>query len=293
MARSKLALGTAQFGMDYGINNPEGRKSEKEVRDILRHARNEGVNCLDTAIAYGSSEQVLGRCGAQGFGVITKLSGLPQGQKDVYGYVNMQVMNSLDRLRLDSVDAILLHRPNQLLESCGDKLYRSICRLKSDGFVGAIGISIYSPEDLHLLLKHFDIDLVQAPYNLIDRRMDSGDWFKILSEKGVRVHLRSIFLQGLLMMDRKTRPARFNTWSHIWEAVDEWCRVSGQTRLEACLRYPLSIPEVEKVIVGVNSVANLSEILQVCDLSEKAIEPPINLSTSDLNLIDPSCWFAS
>lgn len=285
---NKIALGTAQFGLPYGIANQSGQVSGKQVGAILKAALESRITTIDTAIAYGESEQVLGQHPLQEFSVVTKLPELPGNCRNVRDWVMKQLLGSLNRLRIPSVDGLLLHRPHQLLGRHGNELFATLKELRGAGLVRRIGVSVYGPEEIDSLFGEFDFDLVQAPFNILDHRLIQSGGLAKLSQIGAAIHVRSIFLQGLLLMTKEQRPTKFSRWNSLWEEWDRWLLVSGQSPIEACLRYALSIPEIEKVVVGVDS---LSQIKQIISASKAAHIPfPGSLSTCDSMLLNPSNW---
>lgn len=288
MSTNKLAVGTVQFGLAYGIANQQGQVTETEVNSILDLASANGINTLDTAIAYGESEKVLGKMPLNGFEIITKLPSVPDDCRDVLGWVEQELEASFLRLNVSSLNGLLLHRPEQLTGNVGKQLYQALQQKKQEGIVKRIGISIYSPDELSGLADKFHFDLIQAPLNIIDRRLQESGWLKKLSLSGTQIHVRSVFMQGLLLMSSAARPEKFNRWSSLWATWDEWLKTTGLTPLQACLRHALAIPEVEKVVVGVDSSAQLNEILQAA--KGRCTEPPAELACSDIKLLNPSLW---
>ena len=192
----RLALGTAQFGLSYGVANQQGQVSIDQVAEILRVASAVGVDTLDTAIAYGESEQVLGQVGVSSFKIISKLQALSDESLDLQKQVIDSVESSLERLRITQLYGLLLHRPGQLLSNQGVTLYQALQDLKNKGLVKKIGISIYSPTELEALCRSFEFDLIQAPFNIFDRRLERQGWLDKLKKKGVEVHSRSVFSTG-------------------------------------------------------------------------------------------------
>ena len=142
---SKIALGTAQFGLPYGISNVNGQVERTEIDQILKHARTAGITMLDTAIAYGNSEENIGATDSEGFKVVTKLPPLTGAETSVSQWVRSQIENSLTKLKCNSVYGLLLHNPADLLGVYGDELYASLTLLKAEGLVEKVGISIYTP----------------------------------------------------------------------------------------------------------------------------------------------------
>jgi aryl-alcohol dehydrogenase-like predicted oxidoreductase len=284
----KLALGTVQFGITYGIANNSGQVKPREVCKILEFANSNAIQTLDTAIAYGESETVLGKQDLSDFSLITKLPAVPIDTSDIVSWVNHQLEGSLQRLNITAVDGLLLHRPAQLLEKFGGALYRQLENFKQQGLVKRIGISIYEPEELDLLCEHFHFDLIQAPFNIIDNRLCETGWLKRLSDMGTAVHVRSVFMQGLLLMSELQRPRKFSRWDGLWKAWDQWLKETQQTPLQACLRHALAVPEIEKVVVGVDSVTQLKQIIEA---SKGTCEPaPPGLLMTDKDLLNPSHW---
>lgn len=284
----RLALGTAQFGLPYGVANRSGQVKTDQVGEVLDLARDAGVNTIDTAIAYGESEQVLGQHILQGFSVVTKLPEVPENCGDVGEWVQKQLSASLARLHLPSVDGLLLHRPDQLFGPFGDELFQTMKRLREQGLVRRIGVSVYSPEELDKLFETFQFDLVQAPFNIVDRRLVQSGWLERFLNMGTALHVRSIFMQGLLLMAKDERPGKFSRWNTLWDEWERWLLETGQSPVEACLRYALSIAGIEKVVVGVDS---LSQLQQIIGAAKGACLPlPDSLSTCDPLLLNPSKW---
>ena len=284
----KLALGTVQFGLPYGIANQQGQVSVEEVGQILERACEAGVDTLDTAIAYGESERVLGEFDLSSFKVVTKLSAIPDACDDVSGWVERQLAESLARLGLQRVDAVLLHRPAQLLEPQGDALYAALLGLREQGLAGRIGASVYDGEELERLCQRFALDLVQAPYNIIDHRLDESGWLQRLSQQGTALHVRSVFLQGLLLMKREQRPASFERWQSLWHCWDSWLEEHQLSPLQATLRYALNQPLIERVVVGVDSAQQWQQILQAA--AGNCPPVPAELGTTDPALLNPALW---
>jgi len=286
----RLVLGTAQLGLPYGIANKQGQVSLDEAKTILEYAAANGLDTLDTAIAYGESEQRLGEIGVQNWQIMSKLPAVPEGCCDMSQWIEDSVKESLQRLKVKSLYGLLLHRPRQLLEQGGDHLYRDLLHLKENGLVQKIGVSIYDPAELDALWSRYGFDIVQAPFNIFDSRLIDTGCLTRLAEYGTELHVRSVFLQGLLLMKPSDRPQKFDRWASLWSKWEEWLKHTGLTPLQACLRYALSFSQITKVIVGVDSLSQLKEILHAAK-GPMPIIPDI-LKTNDHDLVNPAMWGA-
>lgn len=284
---SRLALGTVQFGLAYGVANQGGQVSRADAAAILAAARAGGLDTLDTAIAYGDSETCLGAAGVAGWRVVSKLPTLPNDCPDVAAWVAAQLAGSLGRLGVDCLHGLLLHNPRQLLGPQGAALAAALRAARTDGRVERIGVSIYAPDDLAAIYPVLPPDLVQAPLNLVDRRLVDSGWLQRLADDGVEVHTRSSFLQGLLLMPQV--PARFAPWQALWARWQDWLAAHPGQAAAACLAYPLGLPQVARVVIGVDSPAQFAELLAASQALPPAAELP-DLYCADERLINPSLW---
>jgi aryl-alcohol dehydrogenase-like predicted oxidoreductase len=284
----RLALGTVQFGLAYGVANKRGQIAFTEAREILLRARVAGIDTLDTAVAYGESEAILGAVGVDQWKVVSKLPELPASCEDIAAWVRSKVAGSLSRLKIPKLHALLLHRSQDLLAPQGAALYAALTELKIDGLVTKVGVSVYGPEELEAVWPKFRFDLVQSPFNVFDRRLLNSGWLERLHQAGTEVHVRSVFLQGLLLLPAEERRAEFAGWQDLWLKWDAWLKAEELTPLRACLMFALSRPEINRVVVGVDGVSHLAEILSAP--TAEPIHFPNSLESSDLRLINPTKW---
>lgn len=284
----RLAIGAAQFGMFYGINNTIGQPNILEIKKVLDYAKSIKINTIDTAASYGNSEEILGIIGVGDWNVMTKIPPLNSTRCDCGVWVKEQVRFSMSKLKTGALSTIILHHPQDLIADKTGDYVRSLKSLRDDGIVGQIGYSIYSPEILPDLVKILMPDLVQAPFNVFDQRIRSSGWLSRLLDGGVKVHARSVFLQGLLLMQPNSRPSYFKKWAALFSKWDELLKQASCTPVEAALNFVLQEKSFEKIVVGVNSLAELMELADVCkcplDLQFN------NLISHDSLLIDPFRW---
>ena len=150
--------------------------------------------------------------------------------------------------------------------------------------------SIYDPSELDTLCSRYQFDIVQAPFNVLDRRLIDSGWLECLHGLGTELHVRSVFLQGLLLMRSDERPKKFNRWSALWSLWEDWLKQKALTPVQACIRHVFSFLEISKVILGVNSVRQLKEILN--DADGPMMDLPAGLMTGDIDLLNPARWHA-
>ena len=209
---SKIALGGVQFGIDYGVANNKGQVQIEEVQSILNYAKKNGVNILDTASGYGDSEGVLGKVGVDNFQIITKTTSIKQG---VNGVVRI-FYQSLKNLKQKKAYGLLIHDIGEIEHKQFDTLLIELARLKQQGLVKKIGVSVYNNQQIDYVLDNFSIDLIQLPINILDQRLINDESLVKLKKHNVEIHARSALLQGLLLMSINTIPYWFDTPPKNW-----------------------------------------------------------------------------
>ncbi len=278
---NKLALGTVQFVLYYGISNDNGQVPIEVAKKILRLAQKYDIDTLDTAPSYGNSEKVLGEKGINDFQIITKTTSLQLGVDNVLQAFHQ----SLTDLNTTSVDGLLIHNIEEVKDKQFDFLYKELNKLKQDKLINKIGFSTYTPDQVDFLLSNFDFDLIQIPFNVFDNRLVEGGQLKALKKKNVEIHARSIFLQGVLL-NFDNLSDYFLSWKKQFTEYQAMVKNSDLSLLEYALNFSLNIQEIDKVLVGVNSGQQLREIFQ-------AVKDPSNLAAypiNDINLLNPSLW---
>ena len=283
-----LAIGTAQFGLDYGISNFSGKVKLDEVKKIIRFAKISGIDTIDTARDYGDSEESIGKCDISSFKVVTKIGTLKGHESNIYNWSEQEVKSSLEKLGIEKMHGILLHRPLELLSKNGDELFKSISKIKRDKLVEKIGVSVYSIDDLINIVDKFEIDIVQLPINIINQEIINSGFLKVLKRKNIEIHARSCFLQGLLLIDYNEIPLKFKKWSNIFLDWHHWLKKNNINAVQGCLSFINSIDGIDRVIVGIENVTQLKELISYSN--NKDIKNFPDLLSNDINLIDPSNW---
>lgn len=292
---SKLGLGTVQWGMSYGIANLAGhRPASSEIEHMLRQSHEAGVGLLDTAQVYGEAESVIGQHAPslQGWRIVTKTMPLPTGvdARAAVDVVAGAFHQSLARLKCSCVYGLLVHRSEDLMDTRGELLWALLEELKLRRLVSKIGVSVYDPHELDLVLTNRSVDIVQLPFNLYDQRFLRAGWLERMRGMGVEIHARSAFLQGLLLMPVDRLPAQFAPWrDHHQKLHNEWKR-GDVAPLAGSLRFCLEQPMLDRIIVGCETPAQLEEILQAAANDCDGLSDAASFSVGDGDIIDPRRW---
>jgi aryl-alcohol dehydrogenase-like predicted oxidoreductase len=283
---NRIILGGAQLGLPYGVLGTGEKLNAAEVKDLLDAAESIGIQTIDTAIAYGTSESVIGDYSNSRFKLITKLPPLPNDVNDVSGWVRQQIDGSLTRLQTNNIDALLLHHAQDLTGEFGVKLEKVIGELLSEGFIKRFGVSIYAPDELTTIVGHFPIDVVQTPFNVFDQRITP--WLATLNRNGIEVHARSVFLQGLLISPANARPARFRKWEAQFNQFDNWVSELSMSAISVCLGVALNQPGISHLVVG---ALNSSQLLETAaQIPKEFSHRSEDMQSNDPGLIDPRVW---
>ncbi|MGL5093927.1 MAG: aldo/keto reductase [Aeromonas sobria] len=277
----RLALGTVQFGLNYGVSNRDGQVSDRELDAIIALARHAGIDTLDTAQAYGNAEQKLGIRDTTDFTLIDKLApGLQLA--DVHNAVN----NSMRLLGRKRLDGLLLHRS----QDASPALFELLTELQHQGTVGKLGVSVYSPEELGAwIAAGYPLELVQLPANLLDQRFLRTGWLDQLVEMGCEIHVRSLFLQGLLLMEPAQRPDYFHRFAAQLERFDNWH--PSLVPLGRALSIITALPQVSRFVIGVCHEQELAAIVAASQALHECNETEIApLASMEQDLINPGLW---
>lgn len=294
----RLVAGTAQWGQLYGIANSGIAPSVNQVSSMLEAAFEAGVRKLDTARAYGRSEELIGEVlrGDERWQIFTKLDpavgALERGLSPVE-QAEQSIEASMRALRRDRLDGLLLHRASQRVMAEGS-LWDYLLSLKTQGLIGAMGVSAADPAEAWEALEPNDVDAVQVATSLFDRRLLGSGFFEKASTLEKRVFVRSVYLQGLAWLDETRLPARFEPLREALGGLSSWARERGSTLGQVCLRFVLSAVETE-VVVGCETPEqmrrNLSTVQEHRRFSSADLDELEALAGSwDVTVLDPRSW---
>ena len=282
----RIALGSVQFGLDYGVSNPHGRTRLEEVAAILEFARGHGIDTLDTAAAYGEAEAVLAKLEVQrlGFRVISKTLRLSHGLPAVMARAEQSVAQLGAPL-----EGLLVHSAADLALPEGPALWDALRGMKAAGLVRKIGISAYASDPILELANGFRPDLMQVPVGLVDQRLQQNGVLAALSAMGVEIHARSLFHQGLIFANPAALPPKLATSRAAIEALQTRIAASGPEPLALALAFARSVPAIDMAVLGVTRADELRAIVEAANLPVPQIDFS-QFAQNDALILDPTRW---
>ena len=280
-----MALGTVQFGLNYGVTNSAGQVSLDMVSDILDTAKKRGITMIDTAIAYGSSETILGQFDLSSFSVISKIP----SRKVHHENMEKSVVGSLQRLNIHSLHSIMLHDESDVFYK-RNKYLNELILLKKQGLIKKVGASFYSPDIALKAIEEGIVDIIQVPASQLDSRFYDKGVFDKAKKCNVEVHVRSLFLQGLLAISNSERPVKFQGNPDLIK-YDNYAREYALTNLELALLYLEQVKDIDYGVLGfVNSLQLKETLTAYQNINKIERELKLDLSSNDDVLLNPSKW---
>ena len=287
----KLVLGTVQFGLNYGINNQQGKPSDSSVKSILDKAYTTGITLLDTAEAYGDAQERIGlyhnKYGNK-FKVITKFS---SSVKNLPSNISDRVLNNIKILNIDSLYCYMFHSFNDF-NNYFYEFEKDLCLLKNNGFIQKMGISLQTNEEFEKILEFDNIDLIQIPFNLLDNSNKRNEILIKAKQKGIEVHTRSVFLQGLIFKNPTDKNPIVKSLKSELEILNRIANKSNCSMEELALSYCLHQKNINNIIIGVDSINQLNANIRAAsyNILEDDIKVINNINIKDLDLLNPSLW---
>lgn len=298
---SKLSLGTAQLGLNYGIANTAGKPNSKQSFNILQTALKAGINCFDTAYSYGNSEDIIGsfistQINDDSLIIVTKLKPFESDKTDplkIYAEVENNVRKSANRLKIDKIPFCLLHKASNMVENDG-MIVHSLTLLKDEDLIEKIGVSVYMPDEVEQAIDVGEFDAIQIPINVFDQRLIESGLLKDLKRHNFTVFARSVFLQGLFFL----KPDNLvNNMKSAKEPLETLKELSEEYKIgidELALVFVRDLPEISSLVVGAETSV---QVLKNCNLIERP-ELPRQLSCELFDvfsevpdkILNPTLW---
>jgi len=284
------------LGMKYGIANKTGQPSNQEISKIIAIALNNGIRFFDTAQSYGESEVILGDIFEKltersEVKLITKLA--PDFQHENVDQLRSSIDSSLTRLKMSSLWGLMTHRSSSVTD--WERFSKHINSLDSGKLVQHFGVSLYSPEEAMKFVDNEFIDIIQIPTNILDKRLIRNGFFERAIENNKIIFIRSVFLQGLLLLNESDLEKRKMGWAkeHL-KFYHEFLRrnelLPQYFTLKAIRQRFPELILVSGVETQMQLMDNL-EILKSPDLEQSILNEWWSiLPDLPIELLDPSKW---
>jgi aryl-alcohol dehydrogenase-like predicted oxidoreductase len=283
----KLVLGTVQLGIPYGINNTHGQPTQDEANEILSAAFKSGIRTLDTADAYGSSTERIGEFHRENprFRIITKFSAGSETN------LSAQIEQSLSLLHVDTLYCYQYHRFSDYKDY--PALRGQLLKAKDEGKIQQIGISVYTNDEFLAAADFKEIDVIQFPFNILDNMNLRRSAIGKAKLNGKELHARSVFLQGLFFKRKDELPKHLAPLGQYIESVGEIAEENQTDIMSLALGYVLKNPHIDHVLFGVETSAQLLEIIQQVQSlpDEKNLqEIDSRIHVREAELLNPANW---
>lgn len=293
---NRLCLGTAQFGLPYGAAAGQVQVSFEAVKAILAYAAKSGIGSLDTAASYGESEAVLGSAlPPHSFKIVTKTLPIRKAvlEADDLSKIQSAFDLSLSRLNRKEIDCLLVHDAQDLSAQGGKELWAWMERLKTKGVVSRIGASFYDSDTVFRLSDDFPFDVIQIPFNLFDQRAEKEGLFSFCRERSITTHVRSIYLQGLILADKNFLPSHLVGLKPYLACLHKFSTANKMSIQDLALAYVARIMDIERMVVGVHDLEQITQLIsawsRICDFDVTQIDWQ-QFACEDPKLIDPRLW---
>lgn len=280
--KKKIVIGSANFTQKYGA---DAKKIEDdEIKKILNLAKKNNIYKIDTAEAYINKKNIFDNIDKR-FKFCTKI--IPNYRWVSLEFCQKKLEEHFEIFNTNKVETLLFHDTKFLFTKNGLKIFQNLEILKKKNYFQKIGISIYDTNCLNYIVSNYKFDVVQCPYNILDKRILTSGWFDKLKHQKIEIHIRSIFLQGLLVNKLIYKKNYFKRWQKFFSAWFHNLEKNKISPIDYCLSDLLSY-DFDQIIIGINSLSNLYEIINFRQI--KKYGKNLNLKVNNLKLIDPRKW---
>ena len=277
----RLVIGSANFTQKYGADRI--KLNYKENKKILKLAKNIGIYEIDTAKTYLKSKDIFLDIDKK-FKFSSKI--IPNSKWVSLEFCQKTLENHFRSFNTNKIETLLFHDTKILFTKKGMKIFKNLEVLKKKKYFKKIGLSIYDTSCLNYLNSNYNFDVVQCPYNILDKRILTTGWYDKLKNQGIETHIRSIFLQGLLVNKSFYKKFYFKKWQKLFFNWFQNLESNNISPIDYCLSDLLNF-DFDKIIIGINNSENLKEIINFKTVKKNKM---INFNISDTKLIDPRNW---
>ena len=284
----KICLGSANFGKRYGYKN--SKIKEKEFSKIFKYANSRNIKYIDTAFNYSNSQKIIGK-NASNFKIITKIPKIPNSISNPQNWIETIILKSLNDLKTKKLYAVLFHYPPYQIEK--QKFFQIVKyleNLRKKKIINKIGISAYNVSEIKRSFLLYKFQIIQFQANILDQKILRNSFIKILKKRGVEIHVRSIFLQGMLLSDITRIPKKFKYLRRILTLFDSWVKKKKISKLSACLNFILSFSMIDKIVLGTNNYLQFKQTIDAIEKSNGKLAIPKHLKNINQNYLNPKNW---
>lgn len=289
LIRKKLIIGSANFGLNYGIKNNFNKLSFEKIKKILKYAEKNKIQMIDTASSYGDAELKIGKVKLKNFQYISKVKITKKKRKDIKKEISRQFNKTLKNLNKKKIYAVLIHNLLRLNNYQLKSAFEFLHILKKNKKISKLGFSTYGDYKIKFILSRFSVDIIQTSLNVLDDRAFSKELLKLYKRKKIKIHARSIFLQGLLISQKLNVPKKIkNEWNKNKKIWFDFCKEKKFDPIKLAVNYVLQKKNVDKLILGFDLKDQLVNILNM--KNQKIEFANLNFKKID-RVINPYLWF--
>ena len=289
---NKICIGTPQFSGLYGVTNKGKKKiNSKNIQKIFKFIKSNKINFLDTALSYKKAEKniFLSKTNTSNFQIITKIS-RPQNESNYEHKIFKEINKSINQFKIKKFYSILLHDSNNLKKNEMNKILEILYKLKRKKLTKYIGFSIYNEKQYNNIIKYCTPDVLQVPANIFDRTFLKKRFLEQIKRKKIKLHVRSIFLQGTILADMSFIKTKFKIWEKIFSKWERYCIINKYSKVTLATNFILNHKLIDKIIVGFYDINDLAEFLKIKKISTKIPNFVKKNDKSIEKLIKPYNW---
>ena len=281
----RLTLGTANFLKNYSLIQKNNLNFLYKKRLILK-AKILGIKFIDTSPSYGKAEEIIGKTGVKIFKIITKIPKLPKSKtNNISDWILKNLKNSLKNFNQKKIYGLLIHNKSDFMNNKKNYL-EAFNIIKRKDLVKKIGISLYEAKDLNKIVKYWKPDIVQIPYNIIDRRIQNKKFINVIKKNRIELHVRSIFLKGILV-DQKVYPEFLNKWKKKINYWFKWCKNKKIKPSSAAFLFVKKNKLIKNIVV---SFDNIDQMLEIKKFKNSKIKKFPHIKIHDRLFLNPYNW---
>lgn len=286
MIKNKIVIGSANLNTKYGLK--KNKINVNEFKRLINFAKLKGINLIDTSPNYSNSEKIIGALNKK-LKIITKIPKIPVHLKNnkIKIWIRQQIKNSLNNLRTTNLHGILVQNAEVLISKNSELIFETLEDLKKEKRINKIGVSIYNFTTLKKIMNKYKVDFIQVPFNIFDQRLVEKNLINKIKKHGIELHVRSIFLQGLLTDGKTKLPHKMFKLEKNLNIWKNWTIKNNISPVNACLDFVSSFKSIDKFVIGFNGINDFKEIInhKKSKLNFKDLKFKIKQ-----NIVDPRNW---